>query len=269
MRYQLRILVVSVLCAACVALPRAASASDSCESRYTELNIKYSTAYTNLGSECSATDVSSDNGAVVEPSPYCIEQYEKLANQMSNEYSALFDECATVLFPNPVEETPNPTPDPDPTQFVPEDPLPPIETPVVDPAPGSCDQRFIALNERFGAEYINLDAECYPKDGESWCGFQLSEECQEKYSALATESGNAYNALYSECYSADGVTTRVDAEPSFMSSQKIPSAEVRSIAPEVVAAPSKQELLSQIKSLKKQLRRSKASNKKMRARCRK
>lgn len=134
-------------------------------------------------------------------------------------------------------------------------------------AADTCKNRYAALTDRFSAEYINLDAECYPgesSDLTASCGFELSPECQERYNALAQESTEAYNALFEEC--PDLLTpifvdvTQVDSPPVMYGDRQAP-------AGPVVRAPTKREMLTQLKSLKKQLRRSQAKNKKLRSRC--
>ena len=216
MRHQLHAHLAALFLVTCSAMPLVASAADACEDRYTTINDKYSAAYTALDSECAPVESRLQENGSFELSPECLDRYNTLASQANTEYAALFEECADVLFP--------PT--------------------VVDPIP--CEQEFNALNERFSAAYITLDAQCYPSDGAAWCGFEISQECQ--------------------CYPGDG-TSRSDVSSTPWMSENTAERSIRSLAPKVVAAPTKVEMLSKIKSLKKQLRRAKAKNKKMRASC--
>jgi hypothetical protein len=140
--------------------------------------------------------------------------------------------------------------------------------PAASSATDTCDQKFTALNERLSAAYINLDAECYPKDSSdvtSSCGFQISLECQERYDALAQEGNDVYNELYLEC-SEFLTPVLVDDKPS-ASSPRVENAPRTSIPRPVVRAPTKKEMLVKIKSLKKQLKREQAKSKKLRKRC--
>ncbi|NDC38797.1 MAG: hypothetical protein EBZ48_12215 [Proteobacteria bacterium] len=146
----------------------------------------------------------------------------------------------------------------------------------------SCDQRFTTLNERFAAAYINLDAECYPQpsnpDGTTsssdsqgggdgsvpgGCGFELSAECRERYDALSTAVGEAWNAFYAEC-------------PGYFTMTPISSASGKDSiggSGPVRSAPTKQQMLGEIKTLKKsvkKLRRDlRAANRKLTRQCRK
>lgn len=258
LRFTVGIIAVSI------ALPAFAQATDSCEQRYNDLNERFSNAYITLGNECYPSEPTQDDAYNFEISPECIERYNTLGNEMNEAYTALSADCQEVLFPQPVEETPTP----EPTEVVPEPPLPPVDTPITDPGSTPCDDRFIALSDKFAAAYIEIDAECYPQDGASWCGFELSAECQERYNTLATERDNAYNALYEECYGAGWFSPVEDSTPVGVSPENLRGG-VKAISREVVAAPTKKEMLARIKSLKKQLRRAKATNKKMRSRCRK
>jgi hypothetical protein len=133
---------------------------------------------------------------------------------------------------------------------------------------GTCDQKFTALNDRLSAAYIALDSECYPNDSSDLttsCGFELSPECQEEYAALAQEGNDAYNELYVEC--AEFLTpVLVDVKPG-EDAPRMGDTQSRTIPRPVVRAPSKKEMLTKIKSLKKQLKREQAKGKKLRKRC--
>lgn len=132
----------------------------------------------------------------------------------------------------------------------------------------TCEQKFTALNDRLSAAYIALDTECYPNDTSnvtSSCGFELSPECQERYDALAQEGNDGYNELYLEC--AEFLTpVLVDVKPG-EDAPRVGDTQTRTIPRPVVRAPSKKEMLTKIKSLKKQLKREKAKSKKLRKRC--
>lgn len=132
----------------------------------------------------------------------------------------------------------------------------------------TCEQKFAALNDRLSAAYIALDADCYPADSSdvtSSCGFEISPECQERYDALAQEGNDAYNDLYLEC-SEFLTPVLVDAKPGD-EAPRMGDTQRRTIPRPVVRAPSKKEMLTRIKSLKKQLKREQAKSKKLRKRC--
>lgn len=132
----------------------------------------------------------------------------------------------------------------------------------------TCEQKFSALNDRLSASYIALDTECYPDDssnGNSSCGFELSPECQERYAALAQEGNDAYNELYLEC-SEFLTPVLVDVKPG-EDAPRMGDTQSRTIPRPVVRAPSKKEMLTKIKSLKKRLKREQAKSKKLRKRC--
>ncbi len=132
----------------------------------------------------------------------------------------------------------------------------------------TCEQKFAALNDRLSAAYIALDTECYPNDsslGTTSCGFELSPECQEKYDGLAQEGNDAYNELYLEC-SEFLTPVLVDVKPG-EDAPRMGDTQSKTIPRPVVRAPSKKEMLTKIKSLKKQLKREQAKSKKLRKRC--
>ena len=135
-------------------------------------------------------------------------------------------------------------------------------------AADTCEQKFAALNERLSAAYITLDAECYPSDSAvatTSCGFEISAECRERYDALAQEGNDAYNELYLEC--SDFLTpVLVDVKPGEQS-PRVGDTERKTIPRPVVSAPSKKDMLTKIKSLKKQLKREQTKSKKLRKRC--
>jgi hypothetical protein len=247
--------------------PVLAFAGDSCNERYDVLYAKYTQLYAALSNDCFPTNLTEAEATTFELSAECTKKYNSLGDDFNVEWSALLAECQDVLFP----ATADPSPAPQPTE-VPATPQQPSSD-SWDPTAvnKNCSERFSALSDKYSAAYINLDAECGPGDGASWCGFEISPECNERYSALSDENNEEYNALLQDCNSGEfAYITSVNGS-SDLSTSAVRS-ESRLKTPRVVAAPSKKELLAQIKSLKKQLRRAKASAKasakKMRARCR-
>lgn len=116
----------------------------------------------------------------------------------------------------------------------------------------SCERRAVLLNEYYNEQYIALEAKCYgePAGGvvDSCKPQELSAECQEQYEALARESAQAFDDLYADC-------------PDLPRPRPMPegnTGSVENVAGPTFKAPSKVELLDQVKSLKKQLRRSQA-----------
>lgn len=136
-------------------------------------------------------------------------------------------------------------------------------------AADSCDKQLSDLSAKFSEAYVNLDSECYPTsttDSQNLCGFQLSQECQEKYDALAQESGQAYNDLYETCpdYAPN---LPMEPMPGGVPDPVADGQPRRALGAPVTGAPSKKEMLSQIKSLKKQLRRARSKNKRLAREC--
>jgi hypothetical protein len=130
-----------------------------------------------------------------------------------------------------------------------------------------CEQRATAIGDKFSAAYVNLEAECYPADGAGWCGYELSPECLDRYQALNKESNDTYNAYFEECYGPGWGGQFGYSDSSGSDSVETTRSEAKASTAQVTAAPTKKEMLKRIKSLKKQLRRAKANNKKIRARC--
>ena len=127
----------------------------------------------------------------------------------------------------------------------------------------SCETQLGALNDRFSAEYVTLDSECYPSEGqpiEYSCGFELSVECQAKYEALGAEANSAYEAFYQDCPDYGVALPVGDGAVVFNLMGKNASAPV-------TKAPTKKEMLVTIRQLKKKLRRAEVRMKKTRGRC--
>jgi hypothetical protein len=243
-----------------------ALAAERCEERYSELTEKYNLAYTKLNDECWPRFDSAQQAESFEMSPECIDKYNLLNVEWNESSTALFTECSDVLFPTPIEQTPaEQQPESKPTEGS-SDIAAPSEG-AIPPVSKKCEERYAAIGDKFSAAYVNLEAECYPADAAAWCGVQLSPECVERYEALNKESNDVYSAYYEECYGAGwGAFFGITDSASSDNVEKAQS-EAKASTAQVVAAPTKKEMLKRIKSLKKQLRRAKASNKKMRARC--
>ena len=136
----------------------------------------------------------------------------------------------------------------------------------------TCDERFAQLNDRFTAEYVNLEAECYPKSDEPVvapeCGFTLTPECQAKYEALGLEVSSAWDEFFTAC--PDYFSTTVsDTMPTAVAG----SERFLSRSP-VTKAPSKKELLGRVSklqrrvnTLKRSLRNAKIARRNTERRC--
>jgi hypothetical protein len=237
-----------------------ALAAEGCEERYNELNQNYNLAFTKLAEECWPTFESEAQALSFDLSPECVEKSNALNAEWSDRYTALSSECQQTVSPElaPVSQ---------PTESLsgfsaPND----VALPILSK---KCEERFTAINDRFSAAYVNLDADCYPADSSAWCGFQLSPECFERYDLLSKESSEVYNAYYQECYGPGWNEFFGISDSSNSSSVEKTQSEAKASTAQVVAAPTKKEMLKTIKSLKKQLRRAKAKSKKMRAQCKK
>jgi hypothetical protein len=137
----------------------------------------------------------------------------------------------------------------------------------------TCDGRLGELNDRFTAEYVNLEAECYPKSDEPVvapeCGFTLTPECQAKYEALGLEVSSAWDEFFTAC--PDYYPTTVsDTMPTAAAGNE------RSLSRKpVTKAPSKKELLNRVSklqrkvsNLKKSLRNARMARESSERRCR-
>ncbi len=148
-------------------------------------------------------------------------------------------------------------------------------------ANASCEKRAEKLSDYFAAKYIEVDAKCYGVAGGVEPSFrgsevkgggvavkpqssappvvdnckvpELSPECQAQYEELMQEAAKAWDALYADC-------------PEL--AQPIPISGGIPVGP-TFKAPSKVELLKQVKSLQRQLRRTKTKRRETSGLCRK
>jgi hypothetical protein len=122
-------------------------------------------------------------------------------------------------------------------------------------ADDSCRSQATELNDKQAAQFIALESECYPPNMEPTTSsdnkFELSPECQAKYEALWAKSSAEWDALYEAC--PDLPRPRGDGVPS--------------IAGPTNRAPTKQELLDRLSTIKGKLKRVQAKHRKLARRC--
>lgn len=131
-----------------------------------------------------------------------------------------------------------------------------------------CDERFWEINERFGAQMMELDKACYPDDAVQtglYVCYPLSDECREKYEALAQETDQAFQDLYLECDTPVAMPGVVGVDENVALGSRARGSQA--YRPKTQSGPTNKAMAKQIRQLKAKLRKAQSSLKASKRSC--